>query len=139
GAVHHFVPIPLLPETRRLGVKLQLHKQEKTGSAAIPFYEQNALGGNRDLRGFPGTRFRGYGVVSMTAVYRYLLLDVMDAVIFTDQAPPFNNYSDIALSNFPSSYGFGFHLLSQRGLSFRSEFAFSKEASRFIISINPNF
>ena len=139
GAIHHFVPVPILPETRRLGVKLQLHKQENIGSEAIPFYVQNTLGGSRDLRGFPDKRFRGYGTVSIAVEYRYPIWDFMDAVIFTDQGQPFNNYSDIALSNFHSSYGFGFHLLSQRGLSFRSEFAFSKEAGRFIISINPNF
>ncbi|WP_445664318.1 BamA/TamA family outer membrane protein [Fodinibius sp. AD559] len=139
GAIHHFVPVPILPETRRLGIKMQLHKQENIGSAPIPFYELNSLGGRRDLRGFPSNRFRAHGTLLVTAEYRYPIWDFLDMVIFTDQGQPFDNYSDISLSDFRSSYGFGFHLLSQQGLAFRSEFAFSNEGGRFIISITPNF
>lgn len=139
GEVHHFVPVPILPETRRLGIKIQLRKQENIGSVDIPFYELATLGGTRDLRGFPSNRFRAEGTVLMTAEYRYPIWDFMDMVIFTDQGQPFNQYSDIALADFRSSYGFGFHLLSQQGLAFRSEFAFSSEGGRFIISITPNF
>ena len=139
GAFHYFLPVPILPETRRLGIKMQLRKQENIGSTAIPFYEQNSLGGSRDLRGFPSKRFRADGTILVTAEYRYPIWDFLDMVVFTDQGQPFNNYSDIALRDFRSSYGFGFHLLSQQGLAFRSEFAFSNEGGRFIISITPNF
>ncbi|MGM0545380.1 MAG: BamA/TamA family outer membrane protein [Bacteroidota bacterium] len=137
--IHHFLPVPILPETRRLGIKMQLQKQENMGSASIPFYELNSLGGRRDLRGFPSNRFRAVGTVLVTAEYRYPIWDFMDMVIFADQGQPFNSYSDISLVDFRSSYGFGFHLLSQQGLAFRSEFAFSNEGGRFIISITPNF
>ncbi|MEL7832927.1 BamA/TamA family outer membrane protein [Fodinibius sp. Rm-B-1B1-1] len=139
GEVHHFLPVPILPKTRRVGVKVQLRKQENIGSTDIPFYELASLGGTRDLRGFPSNRFRGHGTVLVTAEYRYPIWDFMDIVVFTDQGQPFIEYSDIALSDFRSSYGFGFHLLSQQGLAFRSEFAFSNEGGRFIISITPNF
>ncbi|WP_255233307.1 BamA/TamA family outer membrane protein [Aliifodinibius salipaludis] len=139
GAIHHFVPVPILPETRRLGIKMELQKQRNIGSTNIPFYELRSLGGSRNLRGFPSNRFRAHGTVLFTAEYRYPIWDFLDIVLFADQGQPFNDYSDISLDAFRSSYGFGFHLLSQKGLAFRSEFAFSNEGGRFIISITPNF
>lgn len=139
GEVHHFVPVPILPETRRLGVKLQLRKQVNLASRSIPFYELNSLGGTHDLRGFPSNRFRAEGTLQLTAEYRYPVWDFLDMVLFMDQGQPFDRYRDLSLDGFRSSYGFGFHLLSQQGLAFRSEFAFSNEGGRFIISITPNF
>jgi outer membrane protein assembly factor BamA len=139
GEIHHFLPVPILPKTRRLGVKLQLHKQENMASRSIPFYELNSLGGTHDLRGFPSNRFRAQGTLQLTAEYRYPIWDFLDMVIFVDEGQPFNRYGDLSLDGFRSSYGFGFHLLSDNGLAFRSEFAFSNEGGRLIISITPNF
>lgn len=139
GAIHHFVPIPVLPETRRLGLKMQLHKQNNLASRDIPFYELNSLGGTYNLRGFSSNRFRAKGTLQLTAEYRYPIWDFLDMVVFVDEGQPFNNYGDLSFGDFRSSYGFGFHLLSDNGLAFRSEFAFSNEGGRFIISITPNF
>ncbi len=139
GEIHHFVPVSILPETRRLGLKMQLHKQENLASRRIPFYELNSLGGTHNLRGFPSNRFRAQGKLQLTAEYRYPIWDFLDMVIFVDEGQPFNKYSDLSFGDFRSSYGFGFHLLSDNGLAFRSEFAFSNEGGRFIISITPNF
>ena len=139
GAIHHFVPIPVLPETRRLGLKMQLRKQNNLASRDIPFYELNSLGGTHNLRGFPSKRFRAKGTLQLTAEYRYPIWDFLDMVIFIDEGQPFDSYGDLSFGDFRSSYGFGFHLLSDNGLAFRSEFAFSNEGGRFIISITPNF
>lgn len=139
GEIHHFVPVSILPETRRLGLKMQLHKQENLASRSIPFYELNSLGGTHNLRGFPSNRFRAQGTLQLTAEYRYPIWDFLDMVVFVDEGQPFNKYSDLSFGDFRSSYGFGFHLLSDNGLAFRSEFAYSNEGGRFIISITPNF
>ncbi|NIR65153.1 MAG: BamA/TamA family outer membrane protein, partial [candidate division Zixibacteria bacterium] len=117
----------------------RLCKQENMASRPIPFYELNSLGGTHNLRGFPSNRFRAQGTLQLTAEYRYPIWDFLDMVIFMDQGQPFNKYSDLSFGDFRSSYGFGFHLLSDNGLAFRSEFAFSNEGGRFIISITPNF
>lgn len=139
GEIHHFVPIPILPKTRRLGLKAQLRRQENLASESIPFYELPALGGTRNSRGYPSNRFRAQGTLQLTAEYRYPVWDFLDMAIFVDEGQPFDNYNDLALGDFKTSYGFGFHLLSSNGLAFRSEFAFSTEGSRLIISIGPNF
>jgi uncharacterized integral membrane protein len=59
--------------------------------------------------------------------------------LFVDQGQVFKDFEDIAYNRFRTDAGFGFHLVTGGGLAFRSEFAFSKSTSRFIISISPTF
>lgn len=139
GEIHYFMPLPILPDTRRIAVKMQVKKLENLASESIPFYELPSLGGIRNLRGFSSHRFRNTGTLLLTAEYRYPVWDFLDMTLFIDEGQPFNRYSDLQLSDFETSYGFGLHLLSAKGLAFRSEFAFSNEGSRWIISISPNF
>lgn len=136
---HQFLPMPLLPDDRRLAFKASLQKAEPLGDKDIPFYENPGLGSSRDLRGFSTERFRDSGALLLTLEYRYPLWDFSDAVLFVDEGQVFNHFSDIGISRFHTSYGFGFHLISASGFAFRSEFAFSRETSRFILLISPNF
>jgi outer membrane protein assembly factor BamA len=136
---HQFLPVPLLPDDRRFALKAALRKAEPLGNKDIPFYENPALGSSRDLRGFSSDRYRDSGSLLFTLEYRYPLWDFSDAVLFVDEGQVFNHFSDIGVSRFHTSYGFGFHLISASGFAFRSEFAFSRETSRFILLISPNF
>jgi outer membrane protein assembly factor BamA len=136
---HQFIPLGFLPNSRRLAFKSSLQKTEPLGDKKIPFYNYPSLGSSRDLRGFPSDRFRDDGSLLLTLEYRYPMWDFADVVFFIDEGQVFSRYSDIAINDFHSSYGFGFHLISTKGFAFRSEFAFSKESSRVILSITPNF
>ena len=136
---HQFVPIPFLPESRRLGLKTKINKAEQLSGSEIPFFDLPTLGGSRNLRGFRNHRFRDEGFWIVTAEYRYPMWDVLDVTLFMDQGQVFTDFSDIALDKFESSYGFGVHLLSSKGLAFRAELAFSNEDTRYILTISPNF
>ena len=136
---NQFIPVPFLPDDRRLAFKGELHKAEALGGKHIPFYEKPSLGSSRNLRGFSFDRFRDTGSLLFTLEYRYPLWDFSDVVLFVDEGQVFNQYSDIGIKDFHTSYGFGFHLISAKGFAFRSEFAFSRETSRFILLISPNF
>jgi len=136
---NQFVPIPFLPDDRRLALKGELQKAEPVGGKEIPFFENPSLGSSRDLRGFSTNRFRDTGSLLFTLEYRYPIWDFSDMVLFMDQGQVFNQYSDIGLSDFHASYGIGVHLISAKGFAFRSELAFSRETSRFILLISPNF
>lgn len=136
---NQFIPVPFLPDDRRLAFKGELHKAEALADKEIPFYEKPSLGSSRNLRGFSFDRFRDTGSLLFTLEYRYPLWDFSDVVLFVDEGQVFNNYSDIGINDFHTSYGFGFHLISSKGFAFRSEFAFSRETSRFILLISPNF
>ena len=136
---NQFIPLPFLPDDRRLAFKGELRKAESLGDKQIPFFDTPSLGSSRDLRGFSTNRFRDTGSLLFTLEYRYPLWDFSDAVLFVDEGQVFNRYSDIGINDFHTSYGFGFHLISAKGFAFRSEFAFSRETSRFILLISPNF
>ncbi len=136
---HQFIPVPFLPETRRFGIRGKLIKSELLSGDEIPFFDLPNLGGSADLRGFRSNRFRGKGSLIFSAEYRYPMWDVLDVTLFMDQGQVFNNFSDIGMDNFESSYGFGVHILTAKGLAFRAEMAFSTEATRYIISITPTF
>src|SRR6056297_1186162 len=136
---NQFIPIPFLPDSRRLAFKSVLRKAEALGGKDVPFFEYPSLGSSDDLRGFPLDRFRDSGSLLFTLEYRYPLWSFSDVVLFVDEGQVFNQYSDIGISDFHTSYGFGFHLISSKGFAFRSEFAFSRESSRFILLISPNF
>lgn len=136
---NQFIPIPFLPDNRRLALKGELRKVEALGNKEIPFFENPRLGSARDLRGFSTDRFRDTGSLLFTLEYRYPLWDFSDIVLFVDEGQVFNHYSEIGMKDFHNSYGFGFHLISSKGFAFRSEFAFSRETSRFILLISPNF
>ena len=136
---NQFIPLPFLPDDRRLALKGELRKAESLGDKQIPFFDTPSLGSSRDLRGFSTNRFRDTGSLLFTLEYRYPLWDFSDVVFFVDEGQVFNQYSDIGIDDFHTSYGFGFHLISSKGFAFRSEFAFSRETSRFILLISPNF
>jgi len=136
---HQFLPFPFLPDTRRLGLKTQLHQTTTLGDRRIPFFDYPSLGSSYDLRGFSTDRFRDDGSLLITLEYRYPLWNFADIVLFVDEGQVFSDYTKIGLDDFHTSYGFGFHLISTKGFAFRSEFAFSKESSRVILNINPNF
>jgi len=137
--LNQFVPFFFLPDSRRLGIKAKLLKAEPLGDKNIPFFELPALGNSRDLRGFGTDRFRDTGSLIFTAEYRYPMWSFADVVFFVDEGQVFNDFSEIGLKDFHTSYGFGFHLISSKGFALRSEFAFSRETSRFILLISPNF
>jgi hypothetical protein len=137
--LNQFIPLFFLPNSRRLGLKAKLQKAEPLGGKNIPFFELPSLGNEDNLRGFRVDRFRDAGSLLITAEYRYPIWSFADVVLFVDEGQVFNEYSDISIKNFNASYGFGFHLISSKGFALRSEFAFSRETSRFILVISPNF
>jgi len=134
-----FFPLGFVPDSRRLAFRSKLIKTEAFHDKQIPFFNLPDLGSSRDLRGFSSDRFRDTGSLLLTLEYRYPVWAFADVVLFVDEGQVFDRYSDIAINDFHTSYGFGFHMLSAKSFAFRAEFAFSRETSRVILSINPNF
>lgn len=134
-----FLPLKFLTPARRFAFKGKLQKAAPLAGKSIPFFKKPSLGSSYDLRGFPSDRFQDDGSLLFTLEYRYPLWNFADITLFVDEGQVFSRYSEISVPDFHTSYGFGFHLISSKGFAFRSEFAFSKESSRMILSIKPNF
>lgn len=137
--LNQFIPLRFLHETRRFAFKANVIKAEPLRDNEVPFFDLPSLGNSNDLRGFSTDRFRNTGSLLLTLEYRYPIWDFSDIVFFIDEGQVFNQYSEIGIDRFHTSYGFGFHLISSKGFALRSEFAFSRETSRFILLISPNF
>ena len=134
-----FLALPFLPNTRRLAFKARLERAEPVADKTIPFFELPSIGDSRGLRGLRGDRYRDDKSLLFTLEYRYPMWDFVDVVLFLDEGQVFRNFNDVDLRDFHAGYGFGLHFLGSENLSFRVEFAFSKESSRTILSIAPNF
>jgi outer membrane protein assembly factor BamA len=146
-AVHQYVPVFLFPKTRRLALRAYLEQVEPIlGGDTVPFYQLPRLGGQRSLRGFVSDRFQGDGALLFTAEYRYPIWDTrnpagggLDAVFFVDTGQVFESFRAVAVNDFRTAVGGGFHLLNSRGLSARFEVARSVESTRIILTVRPTF
>ena len=136
---NQFVPIFFKPKTRRLALRAVLEQVRPLGGKEIPFFRQPELGSQDDMRGFTNNRFRNDGALYYTAEYRYLIGEGIDGLLFVDQGQVFGDFKDIALNDFHTDFGFGFHLLSSKGIAVRWEFAFSEENNRTVLSFGKNF
>lgn len=134
-----FIPIPFLPESRRLAFRGFLTKVENLQDRPIPFFDKPALGSSRTLRGFDNDRVREDAALHFTLEYRFPIWSFMDGNLFMDTGQVFNKFNDVAFNDFQSSFGFGFHIFNSKEVSVRAEFAFSDETSRSILIVGGNF
>jgi len=138
--VQQFVPILILPETRRLALRARLQQSESLGGdSSIPFYELSKLGGQKSLRGFENKRFSDEGMLVLNAEYRYPIWDNMDALFFLDTGQVFDSLGDIPQNSFHTGGGAGIHLLGSEGAEFRLEVGVSQEDVRVIVTAGPAF
>ena len=138
--VRQYLPVLILPNTRRLVVQGEIEQVEPLfGGTAVPFYQRPALGGQNTLRGFSASRFQAGGALAGSAEYRYPIWSNLDALLFVDTGQVFESVHDVAADRFHWSYGGGVHLLTQSGLGFRFEVAGSTEGVRTILTVNSSF
>ena len=140
AALHQYLPVFIFPKTRRLALRARLEQVHPIlGGAAVPFYQLPQLGGPRRLRGYLSDRFRDDGSVLFTAEYRYPVWSRLDALFFVDTGQVFAAFDEVAVSDFKTTFGGGFHLLSDSGLSARFEVARSVEGTEVILTVQPSF
>lgn len=140
AAVHQYVPVFFFEQTRRLALRARVEQVRPIfGGDGVPFYQLPRLGGQRSLRGYVSDRFRDDGALLLTAEYRYPIWSRMDAVFFVDTGQVFNTFDEVAVHNFKTTVGGGFHMLSSRGLSARFEVARSVEGTEIILTVRPAF
>lgn len=138
--VQQFVPVLILPDTRRLAFRAHLQQSESLGGERdIPFYELSRLGSQSTLRGFENQRFSDEGFLLVSAEYRYPVWHNMDASLFVDAGQVFGGLGDIPENRFHPSGGAGVHLLGGQGTRFRFEVAFSQDNTRVILTTGSAF
>ncbi len=137
--IQQFIPIPFLLKDRRLGARAIFRKVEQISGKRIPFYALSTIGDAETLRGFDEDRFRDEGLLLFNLEYRYPIWDTWDAVFFLDGGQVFNEFDQIGMDEFHIGGGFGLRFMTRTGFLFRTEIGFSKEMTRVLLELSPNF
>jgi outer membrane protein assembly factor BamA len=74
----------------------------------MPVYGLSTLGNDTPMRGYSGSRFRDYTVLSLGAEYRFPIMRLVDGVIFDEYGVIGRNWETIDyLKDIKNSWGFG--------------------------------
>ena len=142
GEAHAYASLGGLRRILALRTWLEVRRAER---GTIPFHRLAAIGGSRDLRAFPSTRFRDNDGLLLTAEYRYRVWEDeraangLDMVLFVDQgavAP--NLFAGLRANDFHSGYGIGVRLTGKAVLG-RVEVAHGREGTRLLVRAGPPF
>jgi hypothetical protein len=141
--------------------KLTLHQIFSSASATaghrVPFYLQNTLGGNGEvrsfndqvigsdstkatLRGFRNLRFRSPHLLLLQAEYRRKLYGPLDATLFVDAGAVSARRSSLALSGMKHNYGFSVSVMTGDATAIRTDVGFGgREGAHVFFSVGPIF
>jgi hypothetical protein len=91
----------------------------------MPVYGLNTLGNDTPMRGYGGSRFRDYTVLSVGGEYRFPVIRLMDGVIFNEYGVRGRSWDKIEyLSGLKNSWGFGVNVRRPDIFLFRAQAGF---------------
>jgi len=90
----------------------------------VPFYALPYIGGRDTVRSFREFRFRDENAMSFGAEYRWIPLQWMSAVVFTDFGKVGRNWQDMNLSALKKGYGFGLRAHTSKQTLAKLDFGF---------------
>jgi hypothetical protein len=109
-----------------LSLQVAAHFIERVGPRPIPFTELPSLGGQDWMRGFLAGRLRGNSTLVTTLQYRYPVLALVEAEIFTALGNAFGDHlEDVALERFFLNWGVGLRTTFARDAAIAATIAFA--------------
>lgn len=91
----------------------------------MPVYGLQTLGNDTPMRGYGGSRFRDYAVVSTSAEYRFPVLRLVDGVVFNEYGLYGRSWDTIDFfDNLKNSWGFGIRVRRPDIYLFRLQLGF---------------
>lgn len=104
----------------------------------VPFAELPALGGTRDLRGYPTERFRDRVAAVVSAEYQFDLIRTLAASVFTDAGRVYPDVSSIDLTALRLGYGGALQWYGEHSLWIRATVASSIDGGlELMLSFSP--
>lgn len=131
--------VPLFAPHRVLFFRQQVERLEPLDGRQIPFWSLPILDRNHDLRSFERNRFQDQGVILTNIEYRYPIWVTWDAFLFFDAGQTFDEYSDIDLSEYRVSGGFGVRFLSQDKVNLVFHVGFGQEGPEVVFNFGQLF
>jgi outer membrane protein assembly factor BamA len=122
--------IPFFHQRRVIALRAKTTLTHTANGDEIPFYMLPTLGGSEDLRGYEDFRFRDRNMVVVNAEYRWEAFSGLDVALFADAGQVAAHAQDLRLRDMKTSAGFGFRFNTAKGVFYRVDVGFSKEATR---------
>jgi len=131
--------LPFFNQRRVIAMRGRLQLTDTEAGKQVPFYLLPVLGGSEDLRGFREFRFRDNQSIVFNLEYRWEAFSGLDIAIFGDAGNVFPRVNDIKLSEFETSYGFGFRFNTAKSVFIRLDFGFGREGTHTFFKFNHVF
>lgn len=110
-AQHFFT---LFWRNRILALRARLEKAHRLEDGNIPYADLPTLGGSQRLRGYHRGGLRGEGALLLSGEYRYPIWDTWNAFLFWDEGQVFDEYGQVELDRFHTSWGGGVVLRTEQ-------------------------
>ena len=108
--------LTLFWRNRILMFQAQLEKLYEFRGGEIPYTDLVQLGGSTQFRGYRRGFFRGEGSLLLNLEYRYPIWDTWNAYIFWEEGQIFDNYDQIEMDRFHTSWGGGISIRTETAL-----------------------
>jgi len=131
--------IPLFNKRRIFALRARTVQTFTRDGQTVPFYQQSALGGGDDLRGFRPYRFHGNTLLITNAEYRWEVFSGLDMALFADAGQVTNDRWKFAMNRMETAVGFGFRFNVRSAPFLRLDFAFSHEGFQMFVKFNGVF
>lgn len=125
--------LPLRHSKRALALRAHVTRERPAGDEPIPFQRLLTNDDPDILRGHPDFRWRGEGLVGLSAEYRWPVWAYshpgglgIDAFLAADTGQVFGRTREIAMASMRESYGAGLRLLTAGGFAARAEYAWGE-------------
>lgn len=118
---------PFFNKRRVVALRARTNHSFVRDGQAVPFYLQNVLGGNSDLRGYRPFRFYGDNSLLMNAEWRWEVFSGMDMALFADAGKVFQHHRDFDFKNLESAVGMGMRFNARNNTFIRIDVGFSHE------------
>ena len=124
--------LPYYNKTRVVAVRAAVVLSFPKEGNELPVYLQPSLGGNDDLRGFEGYRFRDNHSVYLGAEHRWHASSNLDMAVFVDAGKVVPLKDQVDSSRLHYSGGVGFRVRLRSAIVSRIDFAGSHEGFRLV-------
>jgi outer membrane protein assembly factor BamA len=131
--------IPFFNKRRVIALRARTVQTFVDPGQTIPFFQQTALGGGDDLRGFRPYRFHGNNLAVVNAEYRWEVFSGLDMAIFADAGQVSHKKWQLELDDMETAVGFGFRFNARNAPFLRLDVGFSHEGFQIFLKFNGVF
>lgn len=131
--------LPLGSVQRVLALRFFTSLDDENNGSRVPFYLQEALGGDTTLRGFRNFRFRDTNLLYLSAEYRWEALPALELTFFYDRGKVFADRADWDFTGLEKGFGFGIRAKTLESVVIRLEIARSREDTKIHFKFGGSF